>query len=67
LDVVCPGFAADCLETIEEIADELGTVYRSNVPKGQKGVFHYIPALNDSEQAVDAYLTIAEQELSGWI
>lgn len=67
LDVICPGFAADCLETIEEIADELGSVYRSAVPAGQAWLFHYIPALNDSEPAVEAYLAIAEQELAGWI
>lgn len=67
LDVVCPGFAADCLETIEEIADELGGIYCSAVPAGSKHDFRYIPALNDSDSAIEAYLAIAEKELAGWI
>lgn len=67
LDVVCPGFAADCLETIEEIADELDKIYRAAVPAGKTGDFRYIPALNDSDSAVSAYAEILEKELAGWI
>lgn len=64
IDVVCPGFAADCLETIEEIGDELRSAYLRANPNG---VFHYIPALNESDEAVEAYAAIARRELSGWI
>lgn len=64
IDVVCPGFAADCLETIEEIGDELRGAYLRANPNG---VFHYIPALNESDEAVNAYAAIARRELSGWI
>lgn len=64
IDVICPGFAADCLETIEEIGDELGGIYRNAHPNG---VFHYIPALNAGESAIDAYAAILRRELSGWI
>ena len=69
VDVVCPGFAADCLETIEEIDDELRRVYFAafRCPEGASGEFHYIPALNESEEAVEAYEVIARRELSGWI
>ncbi len=67
LDVICPGFAADCLETIEEIADELCGIYRSAIPAGKKGDFRYIPALNDSDPAIAAYFDILEKELAGWI
>jgi ferrochelatase len=42
--VICPGFAADCLETLEEIAVE----NRENFQHAGGGEFHYIPALNDN-------------------
>ena len=63
VDVICPGFAADCLETIEEIQDELCGIYRQARPDG---IFHYIPALNASEAAVELYLKIIRRELEGW-
>lgn len=52
VDVVCPGFASDCLETIEEIDDEGRRAYEEANPSG---CFHYIPALNDSDDAVTLY------------
>ena len=64
VDVICPGFAADCLETLEEIGDELRCAYQLENPDG---AFHYIPALNDSDKAVAAYETIIRRELGGWI
>ncbi len=64
LDVACPGFAADCLETIEEIDGELRGAFMSGNPDG---VFHYIPALNDSPEAVDAYEAVVRRELQGWM
>lgn len=54
LDVICPGFAADCLETIEEIATDLKAVYLA--AGGTE--FRYIPSLNDGERAVKAYAAI---------
>jgi ferrochelatase len=50
VQVVCPGFSADCLETLEEIAMEVRTAF---LEEGGR-VFHYIPALNDSDVWVDA-------------
>jgi ferrochelatase len=41
--VICPGFASDCLETLEEIALENKTVFQN----AGGGDYHYIPALND--------------------
>ena len=63
LDVVCPGFAADCLETIEEIDDELREAFLAARPDGDEGRFRYIPALNASAEAIDAYVEILEREL----
>lgn len=62
LDVFCPGFVADCLETLEEIAQEAKTEF---IQAGG-GEFHYIPALNDSETWVRAFGTIIEHQLTGW-
>lgn len=65
LDVVCPGFAADCLETIEEIGDELRGFYLKAAPEGS--VFRYIPCLNESEAAVGFYAELIDRELQGWL
>ena len=63
IDVLCPGFSADCLETIEEIDDELRGIYLSVHPDG---VFHYIPSLNASNAAIALYEAIVRRELAGW-
>ncbi|MDF7670663.1 ferrochelatase [Orbaceae bacterium ESL0721] len=49
VQVICPGFSADCLETLYEIDDENREIF---LTAGGK-VFHYIPALNDSELHID--------------
>ena len=59
VDVVCPGFAVDCLETLEEIAMENKAVF---IEAGGKE-YRYIPALNDSETHVDAIVNLLEQKL----
>lgn len=64
VDVICPGFAADCLETIEEIGDELRGAYLAANPKGS---FGYIPALNAGDDAVAAYAAVIRRALAGWI
>ncbi len=48
--VLCPGFAADCLETLEEIAHE----NRERFQQAGGGEYHYIPALNDSPPHISA-------------
>jgi len=63
LDVICPGFAVDCLETLEEIAIEGRRVYESAGGKG----FRYIPALNDSDAHISALTAIVQDHLSGWL
>ena len=62
IDVVCPGFTADCLETLEEIAMEVKQDFLSAGGKE----FHYIPCLNESPAWMRALAEITEQHLIGW-
>ena len=67
LDVMCPGFACDCLESLEEIGLSLAQTYRENYQGSEPLHYGYIPALNDSPEAIEAYMTIMKEELAGWI
>jgi len=62
VDVVCPGFTSDCLETLEEINMEAREAF---VHAGGKA-FHYIPCLNDDHAWITALCEITEQHLGGW-
>lgn len=62
VDVMCPGFVGDCLETLEEI-DMEGR--RDFLTAGGKE-FHYIPCLNESPSWIRALSEIAEQHMIGW-
>jgi ferrochelatase len=62
VDVVCPGFVADCLETLEEIAMENR---RTFMTAGGKE-YRYIPCLNDDPAWIAALGTIAQRHLGGW-
>ena len=62
VDVLCPGFPADCLETLEEIALE----GKSEFLAAGGGEYHYIPALNDRPEWIAALADLAERELQGW-
>lgn len=62
VDVICPGFAADCLETLEEIADENREVF---LKAGGEG-FRYVPALNERQEHIAALADLAGQNLAGW-
>ena len=61
--VVTPGFAADCLETLEEIAQENAEIFKHN--GGEH--FSAIPCLNDSEVGMDVIRQLVLRELQGWI
>ena len=63
LDVFCPGFAADCLETMEEIA--IAGREQFHAAGGEQ--FHYIPCLNDNPAWIDALAALAEENLHGWL
>ena len=62
LAVVTPGFAADCLETLEEIAVENAGYFR------EAGGEHFaaIPCLNDSAEGLAVIEAVARRELKGW-
>ena len=62
VDVVCPGFVADCLETLEEIAIEGKAAFLA----AGGGEFHAIPCLNESEIWIRGLGQIATQHLEGW-
>jgi len=62
IDVVCPGFTSDCLETLEEIAQEVREAF---LHAGGEA-FHYIPCLNDSPEWIAAMGHLSEQHLGGW-
>ncbi len=61
--VVTPGFSADCIETLEEIALENAEIFRH--AGGQD--FSAIPCLNDSDEGMDVIRQLVLRELQGWI
>jgi len=63
VDVVCPGFVSDCLETLEEIAIEGKAIF---IQAGGHQ-FHYIPCLNEREDWINALADIALTNLHGWL
>lgn len=62
VDVICPGFVGDCLETLEEIAIEGKTEYLA----AGGGEYHYIPALNERDDWIAALAGLIESHLGGW-
>jgi ferrochelatase len=62
VDLICPGFTSDCLETLEEISMEA----RHDFINAGGRDFHYIPCLNESPAFISALADIAEQHMLGW-
>ena len=62
IDVICPGFTSDCLETLEEISMEVRETF---LHAGGKS-FNYISCLNDSTVWINALATIAQEHMQGW-
>lgn len=62
IDVICPGFVGDCLETLEEIAMEV----RHDFLTAGGSEFRYIPCLNEHPQWISALAAIAERHMAGW-
>ena len=59
LDVVCPGFSADCVETLEEIDMQNREIFQEN--GGQK--FRYIPCLNDRDDHIESLVRVLKAHL----
>jgi len=62
LDVIAPGFAADCLETLEEIGDEYRQLFA-----GLGGRLRYVPALNADAAHLEALATLLQPQLRDWL
>jgi ferrochelatase len=62
VDIICPGFSADCLETLEEINMTNRKIF---IKAGGDG-YHYIPALNDQPGHLQAISEIVSKHTMGW-
>jgi ferrochelatase len=62
VDVICPGFTSDCLETLEEIAIEA----KHDFMAAGGNQFHYIPCGNEAPAWIHALAEITEQHMIGW-
>ncbi len=62
VDVLCPGFSADCLETLEEIAMQNKEFFE----QAGGGELRYIPALNTRADHIQALLALLLRNLAGW-
>ncbi len=63
VQVICPGFPTDCLETLEEIAGENRGYFLE--AGGER--YSYIPALNDSPGHMDALVELVRAQAGGWL
>lgn len=62
VDIICPAFSADCLETLEEIQVENKEYFL----KAGGEVYNYIPALNDNEDHIEMLSQLVQQHTQGW-
>ncbi|WP_298928760.1 ferrochelatase [uncultured Ramlibacter sp.] len=63
VDVMCPGFTSDCLETLEEIDQEGRAAFMA----AGGSTFHYIPCLNADAAWTAALAGLARRQLAGWL
>lgn len=61
--VVSPAFSSDCVETLEEINEEI----KQSFEAAGGETFTYVPCLNDRDDHIAALLTIIRNELGGWL
>lgn len=62
IDILCPGFSSDCLETVEEINEE----NREYFEEAGGETFNYIPCLNDSPDIIDCLADLVTRHAQGW-
>ena len=58
-----PGFSADCVETLEEINEEIFEAFEE--AGGER--FTYLPCLNDRDDHIDMLVDVIGNEASGWL
>lgn len=63
VDIICPAFSVDCLETLEEIAEENKEIFKQ--AGGHN--YTYVPALNDRDDHVAMFKQLIDQQLGGWL
>ena len=63
VQVICPGFSADCLETVEEIEQENKSYFMS----AGGDSYRYIPALNDRKDHINCLVHLIQNKVSGWL
>jgi ferrochelatase len=63
IDVVCPAFTADCLETLEEIAEENKEVFH----KAGGETYRYIPAVNSTPAFIEALAVLVKEQAADWL
>lgn len=63
VDVICPGFVSDCIETLEEINMECRAAFMQ--AGGRE--FHYIPCLNERPEFIRALRTLATTQMGDWL
>jgi ferrochelatase len=63
VDTICPGFAVDCLETLEEMAVENKEIFLGS--GGQS--YQYIPCMNDSAAQLTLMFSLVKQQVAGWV
>ncbi|EEE37033.1 ferrochelatase [Rhodobacteraceae bacterium KLH11] len=61
--VIAPAFSADCIETLEEINEEI----KESFEEAGGETFAYIPCLNDDDEHIAALTKVIEDNLSGWL
>ncbi|MEM9725111.1 MAG: ferrochelatase [Pseudomonadota bacterium] len=61
--VIAPGFSSDCVETLEEINEEI----KESFEEAGGETFTYIPCLNDDDAHIEMMGAIAEREMAGWL
>lgn len=63
IDVICPGFSVDCLETLEEINIQNRAFYEDAGGQG----FNYIPALNSDDRHIALMIELIKEKCSDWV
>ena len=60
--VIAPAFSSDCVETLEEIKEEI----KESFEAAGGELFNYIPCLNDDDAHIDVLVNVLKNELAGW-